>query len=169
MRCEYFSTVFGPHKISSIDDSIYRSILRAVRRDEQLRGGKMSYAFIIQEEDVREIIENIWHGHSILSQCDVRKELRWEFNKKIKQNYFQITPNCGALCVCINNSRCSLPRWDVSKEWSPWNCILLNDSEARTHVRITDLRSIYGEALLKNVKNKHRIGAVNFSRLRDMD
>ncbi len=63
-------------KISSIDDSIYRSILRAIRRDEQVRGGKSSYAFIIQDEDIREIVENIWHGHSILSQCDIRKQLR---------------------------------------------------------------------------------------------
>lgn len=63
-------------KVSSIDDSIYRSILRAIRRDEQLRGGKSSYAFIIQEEDIREIVEQIWLGHSILSQCNVRKQLR---------------------------------------------------------------------------------------------
>ncbi|KAG4075901.1 hypothetical protein HA402_003727 [Bradysia odoriphaga] len=125
-------------KVSSIDDSIYRSILRAIRRDEQLRCAKSSYAFIIQEEDVREIIENIWHGHSILSQCDVRKQLR-------------------------------LPRWDVAKEWSPWNCILLTDDEARAHARITDLRSIYGEALMKNIRNKHHIGMVNFSKLRDMN
>lgn len=63
----------------------------------------------------------------------------------------------------------SLPRWDLTKEWSPWNCILLTDDEARAHARIIDLRSIYGDALMKNVQNKHHIGMVNFSKLRDMN
>lgn len=51
-------------------------MLRAIRRDERKRGALASYAFIVQEEDIKELIETIWHGHSILSQCDVRKELR---------------------------------------------------------------------------------------------
>lgn len=47
----------------------------------------MSYAFIIQEQDIREIIENIWHGHSILSQCDVRKQLRCDFFLFLRWNF----------------------------------------------------------------------------------
>lgn len=63
-------------KLPPIDKSIYRAILRTVRRDERKRGALASYAFIIQEDDMRHIIENIWHGHSILSQYSVRTELR---------------------------------------------------------------------------------------------
>lgn len=52
-------------------------MLRSIRRDERKRGALLSYAFIVQEEDIKELIENIWHGHSILSQCPIRKELRY--------------------------------------------------------------------------------------------
>lgn len=51
-------------------------MLRTIRRDEKKNNAISSYAFIVQEEDVREIIETIWHGHSILSQCNERKTLR---------------------------------------------------------------------------------------------
>lgn len=51
-------------------------MLRSIRRDERRRGALSSYAFIIQENDIKYIVENIWHGHSILSQCEVRSDLR---------------------------------------------------------------------------------------------
>ncbi|GAB0094271.1 IQ and ubiquitin-like domain-containing protein [Sergentomyia squamirostris] len=63
-------------KLSAIDKSIYKAILRSIRRDERQRGALASYAFIIQEDDIRFLVENIWHGHSVLSQCDNRMELR---------------------------------------------------------------------------------------------
>lgn len=63
-------------KVTVIDNSVYRAILRAIRREERKRGALASYAFIIQEADIRFIIENIWHGHSILSQNSHRPDLR---------------------------------------------------------------------------------------------
>lgn len=61
-----------------MDVTLYRAILRVIQRDERKRGALASFAFIVQEEDIREIVELIWHGHSILSQCDTRKEIRYE-------------------------------------------------------------------------------------------
>ena len=59
-----------------MDISIYRAILRSIRREERKLGAIASYAFIIQENDIKYIVENIWHGHSVLSQCNQRTELR---------------------------------------------------------------------------------------------
>lgn len=59
-----------------VDKSVYRAILRSIRRDERKRGAFVSYAFLIQEDDIRHIIENIWFGHSVISQCAHRADLR---------------------------------------------------------------------------------------------
>lgn len=46
------------------DLSVYRAILRGIQRDERKRGALSSLAFIVQETDIKQIIENIWHGES---------------------------------------------------------------------------------------------------------
>lgn len=63
-------------KTAKTDLSVYRAILRGIQRDEHRRGALTSLAFIIQETDIKYIIENIWHGISILSQCGVTSDLR---------------------------------------------------------------------------------------------
>lgn len=63
-------------KTAKTDLSVYRAILRGIQRDERRRGALTSLAFIIQETDIKYIIENIWHGISILSQCGVTSDLR---------------------------------------------------------------------------------------------
>lgn len=63
-------------KTAKTDLSVYRAILRGIQRDERRRGALASLAFIIQETDIKNIIENIWHGISILSQCSVTSDLR---------------------------------------------------------------------------------------------
>lgn len=71
-------------KTSKTDLSVYRAILRGIQRDERRRGSLASLAFIIQETDIKYIIENIWHGISILSQCSVTSDLRlprWNINE----------------------------------------------------------------------------------------
>lgn len=59
-----------------MDIAIYRSILRSIRRDEKKRGALASYAFIIQDNDIKHIVERIWHGHSAISNETNRAELR---------------------------------------------------------------------------------------------
>lgn len=68
---------------SKTDLSVYRAILRVIQRDERKRGALSSIAFIIQETDIKNIIENIWHGMSILSQCtDNLRLCRWNINEE---------------------------------------------------------------------------------------
>jgi IQ and ubiquitin-like domain-containing protein len=72
-------------KQSKTDLSVYRAILRGIQRSERKRGAFSSFAFIIQETDIKHIIENIWHGMSILSQCNVTTDLRlprWNVNQE---------------------------------------------------------------------------------------
>lgn len=56
--------------------STYKTILRSIRRDERKRNAISSCAFIIQEKDIQVIVEQIWHGHSILSQNNNLASLR---------------------------------------------------------------------------------------------
>mmetsp|Transcript_29420 Transcript_29420/g.77101 ORF Transcript_29420/g.77101 Transcript_29420/m.77101 type:complete len:639 (+) Transcript_29420:195-2111(+) len=49
--------------------------------------------------------------------------------------------------------RLSLPRWNSSDEWSPWNCVLMEHSEATNHEAANDA-SLYGEAFCKAVTIK---------------
>lgn len=121
-----------------VDQTVYLSILRSIRRDERRRGALSSYAFIIQETDIKYIVENIWHGHSILSQSAARSDLR-------------------------------LPRFYISQDWAPWNCILVTENEARLHVKIEDLEYVYEENVLKDIKNKHELARGAFKQLRDVD
>ncbi|XP_037943407.1 IQ and ubiquitin-like domain-containing protein [Teleopsis dalmanni] len=55
---------------------IYNSILRALQRDERQKRSPHSYAFIMQVDDIRHLIEKIWHGYSILSKCNDLQILR---------------------------------------------------------------------------------------------
>lgn len=71
-------------RVPAQEQNVYREILRSIRREERRRGALGSFAFIIQEDDIRFLIENIWHGHSILSQNSHRNLLRlprWIYNE----------------------------------------------------------------------------------------
>ncbi|XP_055593135.1 IQ and ubiquitin-like domain-containing protein [Uranotaenia lowii] len=132
--CERCTDLHGP----AVDISIYRSILRSIRRDEKKRAAPSSYAFIIQDTDIRYIVENIWHGHSAISSETIRAELR-------------------------------LPRWNASKDWTPWNCICLTESEARAHLKIVNLSNYYEESIIKDIENKHALARSGFRQLREID
>lgn len=61
---------------AGIDISTYKSILRTVQRDERKFKAISSCAFILQIEDVRIIVDQIWHGRSAISQCNDISKLR---------------------------------------------------------------------------------------------
>ena len=63
-------------KTSSTDLVIYTAILRAIQRNERRKRCNGSFAFIIQVDDIRYLIDKIWHGHSILSKVDDISVLR---------------------------------------------------------------------------------------------
>lgn len=78
-----------------IDYTIYRSMLRAIRRVEQRRGALASYAFIAQERDLLDLIDKIWHGHSLLSQNSIHAELRYDM--AIEQYIFKNIINSNTI------------------------------------------------------------------------
>lgn len=123
------------------DLSVYRAILRGIQRDEKKRGALSSLAFIVQETDIKHIIENIWHGISILSQCNVTADLR-------------------------------LPRWNISEEWSPWNCVCLTSSEARIQISCLDMeqvRGIYGVKIIAECQSRSNLGKSLYRHLKKSD
>lgn len=132
--CERCTDLQGP----AVDIAIYRSILRSIRRDEKKRGALSSFAFIIQDNDIKHIVDNIWHGHSAISNETNRAELR-------------------------------LPRWNIAKDWAPWNCICLTEGEARAHLKIVNLELYYEKSIIKDIKNKHALSKSAFKQLREID
>ncbi|XP_067618057.1 IQ motif and ubiquitin-like domain-containing protein [Eurosta solidaginis] len=68
-RCYYL-------KIASTDNKTYAAILRSIQRDERKRRCNASFAFVLQMDDIRYLIDQIWHSHSILSKNAVLSNLR---------------------------------------------------------------------------------------------
>lgn len=120
------------------EQNVYKQILRAIRRDERRRGTLASYAFIVQEDDIRFLVETIWNGHSILSQNNNRHQLR-------------------------------LPRWTYYEEWAPWNCVCLTESEAKTHCKLRDVRTVYEKLLLDTVRSRNSLAMTSFRKLKQID
>lgn len=56
-----------------------------------------------------------------------------------------------------------LVRWNMEEEWSPWNCILLTEEEAKLHIRIHDLNEVYDEELIKIIISKHMFARCVFA------
>ncbi|XP_020813138.1 IQ and ubiquitin-like domain-containing protein [Drosophila serrata] len=63
-------------KLTATENTVYQSILRCIHRDERKRKCATSFAFVMQPDDVRHIIDKIWHGHSALSKSENLSELR---------------------------------------------------------------------------------------------
>lgn len=62
-----------------------------------------------------------------------------------------------------------LPRYDVNQVWTPWNCICLTDTETRIHVACSDLKTIYGEKIIKDCLSKHSLAKSGFKHLKKID
>uniref|UniRef100_A0A1B0FHY6 IQ motif and ubiquitin-like domain-containing protein n=1 Tax=Glossina morsitans morsitans TaxID=37546 RepID=A0A1B0FHY6_GLOMM len=72
-------------KVSPAENLIYTSILRSIQREERRKRCNGSFAFILQMEDIRYLIREVWHGHSILSKCENIQRLRlprWRKNEE---------------------------------------------------------------------------------------
>ncbi|XP_065845385.1 IQ motif and ubiquitin-like domain-containing protein [Oscarella lobularis] len=116
------------------DNSLYREMLRQIRRSEEKYDDDSRLIFIIQEVDLRHLVETIWNGQSILSNHEDLHDL-------------------------------VIVRWDVAKQWSPWNCILLTQDEASGHFRLENLFEAYSSLFVEKVKYRHVIARNYFRRL----
>lgn len=103
-----------------INFSLFTYLLNGIRADEIKRNCFSSLIFVMCEPGIYHLINNIWHGRSIISENDDLYKLR-------------------------------LGRFDISVEWSPWNCILLTEEEAEAHYYIKDFRTVYAPSLLDKI------------------
>ncbi|XP_037729573.1 IQ and ubiquitin-like domain-containing protein [Drosophila subpulchrella] len=101
-------------KLTATENTVYQSILRCIHRDERKRKCTTSFAFVIQPDDVRHIIDKIWHGHSALSKTENLSELRLpRWNKSDDW-----TPwNC--ICLTERETRDHYKIDDIEKVYDP--------------------------------------------------
>ncbi|KAK6634908.1 hypothetical protein RUM44_000155 [Polyplax serrata] len=119
--------------IPRVDLNPYSYILKMVRKDEQKRNCYSSCAFILQDEDMRFLVQNIWKNKSAVSENLNLMDLR-------------------------------MPRWDKQKDWTPWNCILLTEAEARAHLK-TSPTDNYEPQLIGEIVTKHELAKRHFQQL----
>ncbi|CAG9833336.1 unnamed protein product [Diabrotica balteata] len=81
----------------------------------------------------------------------------------------QIWHGHSALSECNDIYQLRLVRWDMHKEWAPWNCILLTAEEAKAHLKVTSLDQVYEEEFINHVTNKHLLARRHFPQLKTFD
>lgn len=59
----------------------------------------------------------------------------------------------------------TLVRWNRRAEWSPWNCVLLTNEEARAHSKLVKPEEAYGPVFTQKIKYRHILGKQYFSTL----
>ncbi|CAL7946194.1 unnamed protein product [Xylocopa violacea] len=124
--------------IAHISYDPYVFLLDCVRSDEMKRETRSAIAFMMQKHDMHHLVNNIWHGHSVVSENNDLFQLR-------------------------------IIRYDVDREWSPWNCILLTLEEAEVHCRIKDLMSVYSRPLVDRILLSHQLAKNQFKHLKQLE
>ncbi|XP_008055258.1 IQ and ubiquitin-like domain-containing protein [Carlito syrichta] len=56
-------------------------------------------------------------------------------------------------------------RWNKSREWSPWNCILLTKDEATVHLKLSSIEEGYRPSFIHKIKHKHILAKNYFSQI----
>lgn len=71
----------------------------------------------------------------------------------------------SAISECRDVTELRLCRWNVNKDWSPWNCFLITLQEMKAHLKLEAPEEVYDEELVKKVNNKHVLAKANFEQL----
>ncbi|KAI6650870.1 hypothetical protein LOD99_5710 [Oopsacas minuta] len=116
------------------DNTMFRLMLKRLRHSEDGYKDGSKLIYLMQDEDIRYIVESIWNSKSVLSGETDLYELR-------------------------------LVRWDNSRHFTPWNCILLSESETIAHLQVHNINESYGTKFIEIVKHKHITATHYFSRL----
>jgi hypothetical protein len=127
-------------KTSKTDLSVYRSILRGIQRDERKRGAFSSFAFILNETDIKSIFDFIWHGISLLSQSNMTSDLRlprWNVDEEWSPWN----------CICLTDS----------------------EAKIHVNIKFCDLPHVYGEKIIAECRSKHSLAKSTFRHLKKID
>lgn len=71
----------------------------------------------------------------------------------------------SAISECRDVTELRLCRWNVNKDWSPWNCFLVTLQEMKAHLKLEAPEEVYDEEFVKKVNNKHVLAKANFEQL----
>ncbi|XP_076630548.1 IQ motif and ubiquitin-like domain-containing protein isoform X2 [Colletes latitarsis] len=131
-------TSLRERNIRHVNYDPYVYLLDCVRSDERSRDSASAVAFMMQKHDMYHLVNNIWHGYSVVSE---------------NRDLFVL----------------KMIRYDVDKEWSPWNCILLTSEEAEVHYKIKDPMTVYSKPLIEQILLTHELAKNQFKHLRNFE
>ena len=112
------------------DLSVYKSMLNRIRRDEESKFNTSSPIYHLQVVNL--IQGNCLHEQDLIFQdSDIRYIVRSLWDSR------------SILSGLSNLYELRMIRFHKSKEWSPWNCILLSKDEAEIHNSLENLNKVY--------------------------
>lgn len=62
-----------------------------------------------------------------------------------------------------------LCRWLRFEDWSPWNCILLTRDEAKSHLQVRELETVYDQQFISKVNSLHKLARRHFEGIIGLD
>ena len=130
-----------------LDLSLYKSLLDSIKAEEEARNNLASPAFILQESDIRYIVENIWNSRSVLSGLGDLFDLRlarWECEKEWSPWN----------CILLAREECRIHT-------------KLGGMHS-TYPTKEDLVKAYGPLLVENIVSKHTLAKNHFANMASM-
>ena len=130
-----------------LDLSLYKSLLDSIKAEEEARNNLASPAFILQESDIRYIVENIWNSRSVLSGLADLFDLRlarWECEKEWSPWN----------CILLSREECRI------------HTKLGGINSA--YPTKEDLVKAYGPLLVENIVSKHTLAKNHFAKMASM-
>lgn len=74
------------------------------------------------------------------------------------------------LSQTTDRHRLRLPRYVQSEDWSPWNCILLTETEAKAHLKLgSSCTAVYQPHLLQLIASRNNLALTAFRRLNSIN
>ena len=69
----------------------------------------------------------------------------------------------SVISECDDVYKLRLCRWFKDVDWSPWNCLLVTEEEAKVHMEVRALDEVYDQEFLHHVYNKHVLAKKHFT------
>ncbi|XP_056633896.1 IQ and ubiquitin-like domain-containing protein [Diorhabda sublineata] len=157
-RCQKFKTIDGFKLTARTDKLRICRNCKWLDKSEEPWVDLSPYRFILKQIRNYERLH-----HAVSSVAFILQDI------DIHHIIVQIWHGHSALSECNDIYQLRLVRWDIHKEWAPWNCILLTAEEAKAHLKVISLSYVYEEEFISHVTNKHVLARRHFSNLKAFD